>query len=99
MSKKNPNQIGNVYRLEFPEGGGRPDTIFLGKVFNRTKEPENPRKVLSLDKSTGRNPDGTWQTLAAKWIVYEDGSKEAIDGPLVLKLDMPAPAKSEDFSF
>jgi hypothetical protein len=62
-------KAGTVYYLEFPEGGGRPNAVFIGSSWDAQNEPNGPRKVLSLKKKDGD------QWIAPVAIVYEDGSK------------------------
>lgn len=63
----------------------KPDTIFIGKVFDRKTAPDDDRKVLSLDKGEKR-ADGTWKNIKAIAIEYEDGTKAMLGEHLVLKL-------------
>ena len=62
----------------------KPDTTFIGKVFNRKTAPEDERKVLSLDKSEKR-ADGTWKNIKATSIEYEDGTTVHLGEHLVMK--------------
>jgi len=63
----------------------KPDTVFIGKVFDRKTAPDDDRKVLSLDKGEKR-ADGTWKNIRATDIGFEDGSRIELGQHLVLKL-------------
>lgn len=64
----------------------KPETVFFGKVFNRSKDPNDERKVLSFDKAEKRE-DGTWRNIKATEIVYEDGTSMQLGEHLVVKID------------
>lgn len=59
-------------------------TTFIGKAFHKKESPEDPRKVLSLDKGERRD-DGTWKYIRAVAIEYEDGTKLNLPERLTLK--------------
>ena len=57
---------------------------FFGKVYNKREKPDDPRKVLSLDKREQRE-DGTWKSIRPDFIQYEDGSKVYLGRHLTMK--------------
>ena len=57
---------------------------FFGKVYNKKKAPDDPRKVVSFDKSEKR-ADGTWKNIRATAILFEDGTQLDLPPHLTLK--------------
>jgi hypothetical protein len=61
-----------------------PKARFIGKTYDLKKDPEGPRKLLTLDKYEKRE-DGTWRRVKATSIGYEDGSEIELGAPILIK--------------
>lgn len=88
-------KIGTVYYLTDAEVEGQmPKATFLGALFSKNAKPDDPRKILSLNKYLGQDESGQHQTAKATKIVFSDGTEEVIaDKILTLKFTDFTPKK------
>ena len=86
-------KIGSVYYLTDPEVEGEmPRATFLGALFSKNAKPDDPRKILALNKYLGQDSDGKHMTAKCTKLVFSDGSEEHIaDKILTCKMTTSAP--------
>lgn len=81
-------KIGSVYYVTAPEVEGEmARTTFVGALFSKNVNPEDPRKILNLSKYLGLDEDGQHMIAKCTKLVFSDGTEEHIaDKILTLKL-------------